>query len=290
MNNEKRNQEIFALHECGQSYSQLGIQFGLSPTRIMQIYKKEQNRVNDEKFHMDAVNGKIPFTFWDALKEVCETEMQSTRIFRCLNRAGIINEIESNHDTLDTYSDETLLSIKNFGRVSLIFARRANKLYQEKNSSLCGPTFEKAIPMTVKKTVKFNPDDILEQLSNLGVKRSYLGNQTSIYYVGYSNPVISKAFRTGEIHPQLLAKINELIKYLSNSKLRKPTLISFIELQQKNDILKRQVAYMEERDSEKVETLTEVIKQLSKDLMVYSEQFQRASTFLDYSIKEQTLQ
>jgi len=132
MNNEKRNREIFALHECGQSYSQLGIQFGISPSRIKQIYKREQLRVNAEKAHLDAVNGEIPYTFLDALKEVCETETQVTRIFRCLRRAGIINEIESYHDTLDTYSDETLLSIRNFGVMSLKFARRANKLYKEK--------------------------------------------------------------------------------------------------------------------------------------------------------------
>ena len=58
--------------------------------------------------------------------------MQVTRIFRCLRRAGIINEIELCHDTLDTYSDKTLLSIRNFGPISLIFARRANKLYKQK--------------------------------------------------------------------------------------------------------------------------------------------------------------
>ena len=133
MNNEKRNQEIFALHECGQSYSQLGIQFGISPSRVKQIYKREQLRVNAEKEHLDAVNGEIPYTFLDALKEVCETEMQVTRIFRWLRRAGIIDEIESYNDTLDTYSDETLLSIRNFGVTSLKFARRANKLYKQKS-------------------------------------------------------------------------------------------------------------------------------------------------------------
>ena len=132
MSNEKRNREIFALHECGQSYSQLSIQFGLSQARIKQICKKEKRRVDAEKAHLDAINGEIPYTFLDALKEVCETETQVTRIYRCLNRAGIINEIESYHGTLDTYSDETLLSIKNFGVISLIFAKRANKLYKEK--------------------------------------------------------------------------------------------------------------------------------------------------------------
>lgn len=133
MNNEKRR-EIFALHECGVPYSQLGIDFGLSPTRVMEIYKKEQARVNAEKAHLDAVNGKTPFTFLDGLKEVCETEAQVTRIFRCLKRAGVIDEMEKYHDTLDTYSDETLLSIRYFGPISLIFARRANKLYQEKRA------------------------------------------------------------------------------------------------------------------------------------------------------------
>lgn len=135
MSNEKRNREMFALHKCGQSYSQLSIQFGLSPSRVMQICKKEQDKVNAEKAHLDAVNGEIPFTFLDALKEVCETETQVTRIFRCLRRAGIINEMELYHDTLDTYSDKTLLSIRNFGTISLIFARRANKLYKQKRTT-----------------------------------------------------------------------------------------------------------------------------------------------------------
>ena len=135
MDNKKRNREIFALHECGQSYSQLGIQFGISPSRVKQIYKKEQYRVKEEKAHQDAINGEIPYTFLDALKEVCETEIQVTRIFRCLSRSGIINEIESYNDTLDTYSDETLLSIRNFGVMSLKFARRANELYREKRLS-----------------------------------------------------------------------------------------------------------------------------------------------------------
>jgi len=132
MSNKERNREIFALHKCGQSYSQLGIQFGISPSRVKQIYEKEQYRANAEKVHLDAVNGKIPYTFLDALKEVCETETQVTRIYRCLRRTGILDVIESYHDTLDTYSDETLLSIRNFGPMSLIFARRADKLYQEK--------------------------------------------------------------------------------------------------------------------------------------------------------------
>ena len=140
--------------------------------------------------------------------------------------------------------------------------------------------------MNTRKTVKFNPNDILEKLENLGVKRSYLGNQSSIYYIGYSNAIISKAFRTGMIHPDVLDKIKTLITYLSDPSLKRPTIVNFVELQTRNDILQRQVDSLKNRDTDKVKELTDIIKQVSSDLVVYSEQFQRASKFLDYSIKK----
>lgn len=99
---------------------------------LLKVYKAIDKQRN--KTHLDASNGEIPFTFFDALKEVCETEIQATRIYRCLRQAGIIKEIESEHATLDEYSDKSLMSIRNFGTISLIFARRANKLYQEKRT------------------------------------------------------------------------------------------------------------------------------------------------------------
>ena len=132
MGNEKRNHEIFALRECGKSYSELGIQFRLSPCRIKQIYDKEKKRRESEQLHIDAINGDISYTFYDALIDVCETNSQATRIYRCLARSGIISEMETNNDSLDTYSDETLLDIINFGPLSLIFSRQANALYKEK--------------------------------------------------------------------------------------------------------------------------------------------------------------
>ena len=140
--------------------------------------------------------------------------------------------------------------------------------------------------MNTKKMVKFNPDDILEKLSNLGIKRSYLGNPTSIYYVGYSNPVIGKAFRTGLVNPDLLDRIETLITYLSNPTLKRPTIINFVQLQTRNDILQKQVESLENRDADRVKELTEVIRQVSNDLIRYSEQFMRASNFLDFSIKK----
>ena len=132
IDNSKRNREIVALRDSGMSYSKIGHLFGLSTTRIKQLYDKEKRRIDSEKKHQDAIDGKTDYIFMDALLEVCETESLATRILRCLLRSGIINEIETNHGSLDSYSDETLLSIRNFGPKSLVFARKANELYKSK--------------------------------------------------------------------------------------------------------------------------------------------------------------
>ena len=132
IDNSKRNREIVALKDSGMSYSKIGIKFGLSSTRIKQLYEKEKRRIDSEKKHLDAIDGKTDYSFMDALLEVCETESLVTRIVRCLLRSGIINEIETNHGSLDSYSDETLLSIRSFGPKSLVFARKANELYKSK--------------------------------------------------------------------------------------------------------------------------------------------------------------
>lgn len=74
------------------------------------------------------------YTFYDALIEVCESKSQAIRIFRCLSQERIIQELEKDHRSLDLYSDKVLYKIKNFGPISLIFARRANKRYMEEHS------------------------------------------------------------------------------------------------------------------------------------------------------------
>ena len=130
----QRNREIVALKDCGQSYGSIGIKFGISRSRVEQIYKREKQHILSEKIHIDAINGNTDYTFYDAILEVCETEQQATRIFRCLDRAGILYEIEINNGSLDSYSDETLLEIRNFGSMSLKFARKANVLYKQKRN------------------------------------------------------------------------------------------------------------------------------------------------------------
>lgn len=132
MNNIERNQEIFNLRESGMTYSQIGSKFCLSTERIRRICLTEQRRIASEKIHTKAANGIVPYTFWDALMDVCETSSQIVRIHNCLNRAGIIREIENDGKSLDLYSDESLLSIRHFGAQSLALARRANKKFMEK--------------------------------------------------------------------------------------------------------------------------------------------------------------
>ena len=132
IDNSKRNREIVALKDCGMPCSKIAIKYGISPGRITQIYDREKKRINSEKKHLDAIDGKKNYIFMDALLEVCETESFATRIFKCLRRSGIIKEIKTNHGSSDSYSDETLLDIRNFGQKSLIFARKANELYKSK--------------------------------------------------------------------------------------------------------------------------------------------------------------
>lgn len=127
----QRNKEIVALKDCGQSYSNIAIKFCISPSRVKEIYKREKQHILSEKAHIDAINGDNVYTFYDAVLEVCDTKSQATRVFRCLDRAGILREIETNNGSLDSYSDETLLAIRSFGQTSLKFARKANILYKQ---------------------------------------------------------------------------------------------------------------------------------------------------------------
>ena len=132
MDTKQRNREIFVLREIGRPYSWIGIKYGLSKERIRQIYNNEKAHVEAEIAHQNALEGNTTYTFWDALCEVCDSQIVVTRIYRCLERAGILNAMIKNNWSLDEYDDDTLLCIRNFGNNSLIFARKANELYKEK--------------------------------------------------------------------------------------------------------------------------------------------------------------
>lgn len=136
------------------------------------------------------------------------------------------------------------------------------------------------------KKVKFDPEEIIFQLENLGIKPSHLGKRDSIYYIGFSTYTINKSFRSGMIAPDILDKIEKLISYLTNSKNQRPTIINFVELQNQNAILQRRIDSMDAEENKKVKELKETIQQVANDLSSYSKQFQRASDFLQYSSGE----
>ena len=135
--------------------------------------------------------------------------------------------------------------------------------------------------------IKFNSDEISEKLKNLGVKRSYLSNPNSIYYIGCSAYILNKAFKTSMIDPITLNKIEVLIRYLSDPSLTRPIIVDFVDLQARNDILKERIDSLKKERLEREKELIEIITQVSTDLSRYSEQFLRASAFLNFSIKNQ---
>ena len=139
---------------------------------------------------------------------------------------------------------------------------------------------------TKSKKVKFDSSDIIFQLDSLGIKPSHLGKRDSIYYIGFSAYTINKAFRTGTIAPDILDKIEKLISYLANPKNKRPTVVNFVELQNQNNILQKQLDSLKNRDNDRVKELKEIIQQVANDLSSYSKQFHRASDFLQYSLDE----
>ena len=128
--NLDRNHEIYKLHEKGLSYGVIGKQFGISKERVRQIYLREARRIKSEQEHAKAVETSGRYTFYDALLEIGTPGTMATRIYRCLTRSGIQQEMFDNHSSLDKYSDDYLLLIRNFGASSLIFARKANEIYK----------------------------------------------------------------------------------------------------------------------------------------------------------------
>ena len=129
----KRNREIYALKELGRSCYDIGIQFGISGSRVDQIYRREKELVKFENHHEKATqtNGAT-YSFLDALTDVCDSIPIRNRVYSLLDRAGVIQEMYNLNESLDLYSDESLLLIKSFGPKLLAIARKANELYVQK--------------------------------------------------------------------------------------------------------------------------------------------------------------
>lgn len=132
----KRNREIYTLKELGYSNQEIGIQFGISRSRVKQIYKREKEIVKRENHHEEAIQtDDATYSCYDALTDVCDNIPVRNRVYSLLDRAGVIQEMYDLNDSLDLYSDESLLLIKSFGPKLLAIARKANELYVQKKKA-----------------------------------------------------------------------------------------------------------------------------------------------------------
>ena len=132
----KRNREIYTLRELGHSSYDIADQFGLSRSRVEQICRREKELVKFENHHEEATQtNDATYSFLDALTDVCDSVPIRNRVYSLLARAGVIQEMYDLNDSLDLYSDESLLSIKSFGPKLLAIARKANELYVQKKKS-----------------------------------------------------------------------------------------------------------------------------------------------------------
>ena len=133
----ERNKKIFEMRESGSRFVEIADAFSLSIERVRAIYKKElAKKQYREKLAEYKAEGRTPlFACFEEACVILDKELKlATRTYNALWRAQIIQKIEQGRGSLSEYSDEILLSIRNFGLASLEVARLANELYFKKCS------------------------------------------------------------------------------------------------------------------------------------------------------------
>ena len=135
-----------------------------------------------------------------------------------------------------------------------------------------------------KKKVQFNANELLTKLDRLSIKKSSLSNPQSMFYIGCSNAVLNQAFRTGEIDPTFLKKIDDIIEYVGDPSNELPTISNFVAMKNEIEDLQSYLHNFKLQKDEQISELTALVEQVSNDLTTYSTSFQRASHFLSYSI------
>jgi len=133
----ERDERIFEMRENGATYQRIGEQFDISRERARQIYKREQRKKNYyHRLHACALNEHTPF--FRCLEEACAEmgygQTLAIKTYKGLARAGILKYIEDNALYLDGYTDEELLSIRQFGITMLDIARKASDIYKSKKA------------------------------------------------------------------------------------------------------------------------------------------------------------
>lgn len=132
--------EIFELKERGWTYTELSLKFNLSKSKVQQIYLIEKQSKPKQLYFGKNVQYDFEHALYKLLLQNSYGGLYPgviKRIVRCFNESGIFNEMANKNATLDFYSNERLLSIKDFGYISLIYARKANRIYKQCLDSQC---------------------------------------------------------------------------------------------------------------------------------------------------------
>ncbi len=114
-----RNKQIVKMRKEGKTYTQLADIFGISRERARQIVLK-----------METIGKHTHQEYYDALVKACSnlgySEVTATRTYKCLLRSHMFAKMKAANLTLDDFSDDELLRIRNFGTNCLNAAREAN--------------------------------------------------------------------------------------------------------------------------------------------------------------------
>lgn len=133
----ERNERIFKMRENGATYTHISEKFGISRQRARQIYEREQREKNYyNRRRAYELNTYTPF--FSCLKKACAEmgygPILAIKTYRCLDRAGILKQIEDNALYLDGCTDEELMSIHQFGITMLDVTRKASDIYKSKQA------------------------------------------------------------------------------------------------------------------------------------------------------------
>lgn len=123
---KERNDKIIELRKKGHTLDEIATLFGISNARVHQICKRSYQRTIDLK--RNNVYYKILIK---ACEECNKNPTMATRIFKALDRNGIISEMETFGTTFGDYEDDKLLKIYGIGKETLEIIHHADDILKE---------------------------------------------------------------------------------------------------------------------------------------------------------------
>lgn len=124
----ERLQKIAAMRNSGMTFSEIGKEFDVSMERARQLYKKYLAIVDfNEQLSNLLDSDSLLKVLYFAQKELGKSEVLVTRTYNFIRRSNLDADKLMNGE----YSDEDLLSIKNFGTGSLELIHKAIDISRE---------------------------------------------------------------------------------------------------------------------------------------------------------------